>query len=61
MNRFIQIFGLKNYRPVSNLSSISKILEKVVAIRSQAHNLKKKHFSNPLQLAYRDSSTESTW
>ena len=29
--------GLKNYRPVSNLSFISKILEKIVANRLQAH------------------------
>ena len=35
---------LKNYRPVS------KILEKVMANRLQAH---KKHISNPLQSAYR--------
>ena len=28
---------LKNYRPVSNLSFISKILEKIVANRLQAH------------------------
>ena len=28
---------LKNYRPVSNLSFISKILEKVVANQLQAH------------------------
>ena len=55
---------LKNYRPVSNLSFISKILEKVVANRLQAH-IKNNHLSNPLQLVYRPSfykigSTEST-
>ena len=50
---------LKNYRPVSNLSCISKILEKIVANRLQAH-IKKNHLSNPLQLAYRKHhSTES--
>ena len=50
---------LKNYRPVSNLSFISKILEKVVANRLQAH-IKHNHLSNPLQSAYRKHhSTES--
>ena len=43
---------LKNYRPVSNLSFISKILEKIVANRLQAH-IKNNHLSNPLQSAYR--------
>ena len=50
---------LKNYRPVSNLSFISKILEKIVAYRLQAH-IKNNHLSNPLQSAYRKHhSTES--
>ena len=50
---------LKNYRPVSNLSFISKILEKIVANRLQAH-IKNNHLSNPLQSAYRKHhSTES--
>ena len=49
---------LKNYSPVSNLSFISKILEKIVANRLQAH-IKNNHLSNPLQSAYRkDHSTE---
>ena len=43
---------LKKYRPVSNLSFISKILEKIVANRLQAH-IKNNHLSNPLQSAYR--------
>ena len=43
---------MKNYRPVSNLSFISKILEKIVANRLQAH-IKKYHLSNPLQSVYR--------
>ena len=43
---------LKNYRPVSNLSFISKILEKIVANRLQAH-IKNNHLCNPLQSAYR--------
>ena len=50
---------LKNYRPVSNLSFISKILEKIVANRLQAH-IKNNHLCNPLQSAYRKHhSTES--
>ena len=50
---------LKNNRPVSNLSFISKILEKIVANRLQAH-IKNNHLPNPLQSAYRKHhSTES--
>ena len=50
---------LKNYRPVSNLSFISKILENIVANRLQA-NIKINHLSNPLQSAYwKHPSTES--
>ena len=50
---------LKNYRPVSNLSFISKILEKKVANGLQAH-IKNNHLCNPLQSAYRKHhSTES--
>ena len=50
---------LKNYRPVSKLSFISKILVKIVANRLQAH-IKNNHLSNPLQSAYRKHhSTES--
>ena len=43
---------LKNYRPVSKLSFIYKLLEKIVANRLQAH-IKNNHLSNPLQSAYR--------
>ena len=50
---------LKNYRPVSNLSFISKILEQVVVSRLQVH-IKNNHLSNPLQPTYRKHhSTES--
>ena len=50
---------LKNYRPVSNLGFISKIIENIVANRLQAH-IKNNHLSNPLQSAYRKHhSTES--
>ena len=45
-------FLLRNYRPVSYLSFITKNLEKVVADLLQAH-IKNNHLSNPLQLAYR--------
>ena len=49
----------KNYRPVSNFSFISKILEKIVANRLQAH-IKNNHLSNPLQSSSRKHhSTES--
>ena len=44
---------LKNYSPVSNLSFKTKILEKIVANRLQAH-IKNNHLSNPLQSAYRE-------
>ena len=50
---------LKNYRPVSNLRFISKILEKIVANRLQVH-IKNNYLCNPLQSAYRKHhSTES--
>ena len=43
---------MKNDRPVTNLSFNSKIIEKIVANRLQAH-IKNNHLSNPLQSAYR--------
>ena len=50
---------LKNYRPVSNLNFISKILGKVVASRLQSH-INKNDLANPLQSAYsKFHSTES--
>ena len=42
---------LKNYRPVSNLSFVSKLTEKVVAARLIAH-LKRSNLQEPLQSAY---------
>ena len=49
----------KNYRPVSNLKFISKILERVVAIQLQTH-LDEAGFMTTLQSAYRKHhSTES--
>ena len=50
---------LMNYRPVSNLSFISKILEKVVASRLLSH-MEANSMSNNLQSAYKKfHSTES--
>ena len=49
---------LKN-RPISNLSVLSKVLEKVVANRLHEH-IYKHHLSNDLQFAYkRFHSTET--
>ena len=51
---------MKNYRPVSNLSFLSKILEKVVASRLNSH-INSSHTSNDYQSAYRKfHSTETT-
>ena len=50
---------LKNYRPISNLSFLSKILEKVVSKRLHEH-IYNHHLSNDLQAAYkRFHSTET--
>ena len=43
---------LKNYRPVSNLSFVSKLTEKVVAARLIAH-LQRNNLQEPLKSAYR--------
>ena len=49
----------KNYRPVSNLNFISKILERVVAVQLQTH-LDEAGLITAFQLAYRQHhSTES--
>ena len=42
--------NLKNYRPVSNLSFISKIIEKVASKRLQAH-INSNIWNNPMQYA----------
>ena len=49
---------LKNYRPVSNLNFISKILERIVAVQLQIH-LDEAGLMNAFQSAYRKHSTES--
>ena len=46
---------LKNYRPVSNLIFISKVIEKVVSGRLNEHLIKNSMF-HPLQSAYRDKT-----
>ena len=52
---------LKNYRPISNLSFLSKILEKLVANRLHKH-IYYHHLSNELQSAYkRFHSTETAF
>jgi hypothetical protein len=50
---------LKNYRPVSNLSFLSKILEKVVLAQLLDH-LTQNHLLNPHQSAYRQSHNTET-
>ena len=56
---YIPKIKLKNYRPVSNLSFSSKILEKILS-QSASSSFKNNHLSNPLQSAYREHhSTES--
>ena len=50
---------LKNYRPVSNLTFISKVIEKVVSGRLNEHLIKNSMF-DPLQSAYRDKHSTET-
>ena len=50
---------LKNYRPVSNLSFISKVLEKVVAKRLDDHMLDNNLYSS-VQSAHRDRHSTET-
>jgi len=50
---------MKNYRPVSNLSFLSKLLEKVVAKRIQSH-LHQSGSSNPFQSAYKKFHSTET-
>ena len=48
----LPVNNLKNYRTVSNLTFISKIIEKVVSNRLQAH-INSNKLNNPMQSAYR--------
>lgn len=50
---------LKNYRPVSNLTFISKILEKVVSVRIENH-INSHSLHDPAQSAYRSSHSTET-
>ena len=50
---------MENYRPVSNLSFLSKILEEVVAIRLNSH-INSSHTSNDYQCAYRKFHSTET-
>ena len=50
---------MKNYRPVSNLSFISKILEKVVASQLISH-VQAAGLSNPIQSAYKKHHSTET-
>ena len=50
---------MKNYRPVSNLSFLSKILEKVLASRLNPH-INSSHTSNDYQSAYRKFHSTET-
>ena len=50
---------LKNYRPVSNLSFLSKVLEKIVLSQLLDH-LTHNHLLNPHQSAYRQSHSTET-
>jgi len=48
-----------NYRPISNLSTISKIVERLVLVRLRPHLLASGNF-NPLQSAYRSGHSTET-
>ena len=50
---------LKNYRPISNLPFLSKILEKVVLHKLLSH-LQENNLSNPFQSAYRAGYSTET-
>ena len=50
---------MKNYRPVSNLSFVSKLIEKIVLDRIQSH-LASSGLSNPFQSAYRKLHSTET-
>ena len=50
---------MKNYRPVSNLKFISKIIEKIISNRIRSH-LDKNNLSNPNQSAYKHLHSTET-
>ena len=55
----LPVNNLKNYRTASNLSFISKIIEKVVSNRLQAH-INSNKLNNPMQSAYRKFHSTET-
>ena len=55
----LDIENMKNYRPVSNLSYVSKLTEKVVMSRFNAH-LDTHKLREPLQSAYRAKQSTET-
>ena len=55
----LPVDNLKNYRPVYNLSFISKIIKKVVSNRLQAH-INSNKLNNPMQSAYRKFHSTET-
>ena len=50
---------LSNYRPISNLNNISKLLERLFLARLQPHLINSPHY-NPLQSAYRTGHSTET-
>ena len=50
---------LKNYHPVSNLTFISEVIEKVISGRLNEHSINNSLF-DPLQSAYRDKHSTET-
>ena len=55
----LSIDDMKNYRPVSNLNFVSKIIEKVIANRIRSH-LERNDLSNQYQSAYKKSYSTET-
>ena len=49
----------KNYRPVSNLSYVSKVIEKVIAARLPSH-MQDQNLLDPFQSAYRSGHSTET-
>ena len=59
LRRVCTLQTLKNYRPISNLPFLSKILEKVVLHKLLSH-LQENNLSNPFQSAYRAGHSTET-
>ena len=50
---------LKNFRPISNLTYLSKIIERVVALRLSTH-MNENNLAEPMQSAYRPRHSTET-